>query len=233
MGHFGKQTAAHAYRLPPPHHTTTASPPPPIIKSVVLRGYHVRVLTAHNAEVYFRAGLEAMAHTWRMLGIMLSGVPGGLQLPLGAREPDFDLAGIDAGVAAATASENFAAGRSGGEGAGGDGASGRRRRKVDAVAGGESERGVKYGLSRMCSLTGERSGSGLGWGEGGGRVVWCCSTTDYWGGVGLIFGLFAGSVRCRAVGVVESRDVKERHRIYVCGEAGGRQLRWVGSSTSS
>ncbi|CAM9989632.1 unnamed protein product [Pylaiella littoralis] len=86
-----------------------------LTRSVVLRGYHVRVLAAHNAEVYLQAGLESMAHTWRMVGIMLSGVPGGLLLPLGARIPDIDVAGIDAGVAAAVAAARDAAGGGAGE----------------------------------------------------------------------------------------------------------------------
>lgn len=85
-----------------------------------------------------------MARTWRMLGIMLSGVPDGLLLPLGAREPDIDVAGIDAGVAAAVAAEAAAAGRGGGGGEGGDGrgggpGGGRRSGGVDAAAGRESE----------------------------------------------------------------------------------------------
>lgn len=104
----------------------------------------MRVLTDHNAELCLRAGLESMAHTWRMVGIMLSGVPGGLLLPLGAREPDIDVAGIDAGVAAAVAAEATAAGR-GGTGEGGVGQNGaagggRRSGGVDAAAGRESER---------------------------------------------------------------------------------------------
>lgn len=105
----------------------------------------MRVLTEHNAEVCLRAGLEPMAHTWRMVGIMLSGVPGGLLLPLGAREPDIDVAGIDAGVAAAVAAEAAAAGRGdGGEGgvgrSGGVGGGERRSGGVDAEGGREGER---------------------------------------------------------------------------------------------
>lgn len=111
---------------------------PPDPHSYVLRGYHLRVLVAHNAEVCLRAGLEAMAHTWRMLGILLSGVPGGLLLPLGSSAPDIDVAGIDKGMAAAVATAAAAAG-GGSEGVGAAGVGGRRN--VDpATAGKESER---------------------------------------------------------------------------------------------
>lgn len=123
----------------------------------------MRVLAAHNAEVYLQAGLESMAHTWRMVGIMLSGVPGGLLLPLGARIPDIDVAGIDAGVAAAVAAARDAAGGGAGEWAAKDkmaGAGGGR--EFDANVGRESARG------------------GVGVGDGGVHlrglvcVEWCC-----------------------------------------------------------
>lgn len=122
-------------------------PPPTGFFSIILRGYHVRVLVAHNAEVYLRAGLESMAHTWRMIGIMLSGVPGGLLLPLGARVPDIDVAGIDAGVAAAVAAVKAAvAGGGAGEGAAQDALAGAGGGGgFDANAGREGTRGARVG----------------------------------------------------------------------------------------
>lgn len=114
----------------------------------------MRVLVAHNAEVYLRAGLESMAHTWRMVGIMLSGVPGGLLLPLGARVPDIDVAGIDAGVAAAVAAAKAAAAAGGaaGEGIAQDGMAGGGR-EFDANAGQEGAwRGCGLGVGYVfCS----------------------------------------------------------------------------------
>ncbi|CAN0089232.1 unnamed protein product, partial [Hapterophycus canaliculatus] len=112
-------------------------------RSVLLRGYHIRVLAAHNTEVYLRAGLESMAYTWRMLGIMLAGVPGGLLLPLGASEPDVDVAGIDAGIVEAVATAEAAAnGGVGGIGRGGPAAAAARGRGRDfdaAAAGREGD----------------------------------------------------------------------------------------------
>ncbi|CBN76538.1 conserved unknown protein [Ectocarpus siliculosus] len=108
-----------------------------LTRSYVLRGYHLRVLVAHNAEVCLRAGLEAMAHTWRMLGILLSGVPGGLLLPLGSSAPDIDVAGIDKGMAAAVATAAAAAG--GGSGGGGAAGVGGRRNVDPATAGKERD----------------------------------------------------------------------------------------------
>lgn len=116
----------------------TSPPRPPDPHSYVLRGYHLRVLVAHNAEVCLRAGLEAMAHTWRMLGILLSGVPGGLLLPLGSSAPDVDVAGIDEGMAAALATAAASAG--GGSGGGGAAGAGGRRNVDPATAGRKRER---------------------------------------------------------------------------------------------
>lgn len=96
-------------------------PPTPLLKyfaySYTLRGYHVRDMCSHNADVCVALGLPEMAYTWHQISTVLSGIPGGVPVPLGhAKPPDLLLALAFGGRGPGNMDANADAEEEGGEG---------------------------------------------------------------------------------------------------------------------